>query len=91
MTASTRNSITCIAKSKCCTTARNPYIEAIRNNIEHLVRILSTGNWSLLRRKPPYFLGIGTAATDMESLVSSHLASFTGRAIESENGLLMPV
>ena len=69
----------------------NPYIEAIRNNIQHLVRVLSTGNWSLLRRKPPYFLGIGIAAKDMETLVSSHLSSFTGRAIEAENGLLMPV
>ena len=69
----------------------NPYIESIRNNIQHLVKILSTGNWALLRRKPPYFLGILNAVQDMESLVSRHLASFTGRAIEAENGLLMPV
>jgi hypothetical protein len=69
----------------------NPYIESIRNNIEHLVKILSTGNWTLLRRKPPHFLGIVTAVKDMESLVSHLLASFTGRAIEAENGLLMPV
>jgi hypothetical protein len=69
----------------------NPYIESIRNNIEHLVKILSTGNWTLLRRKPPYFLGIVTAAKDMESLVSHLLAGFTGRAIEPEDGLVMPV
>jgi hypothetical protein len=69
----------------------NPYIEAIRSNIEHLVKIISTGNWSLLRRQPPYFLGIVTAAKDMESLVSRQLASFTGRAVAAKNGLLMPV
>ena len=69
----------------------NPYIESIRNNVEHLVKIISTGNWSLLRREPPYFLGIADAAKDMESLVSRHLATFTGKAIEAENGLLMPV
>ena len=70
---------------------KNPYIEAIRNNVEHLVRVLSSGNWGLLRRRPPYFLGSGAAPTDMESLVSSHLASFTGQAVDTRNGLLMPV
>ncbi|MCH8134643.1 MAG: hypothetical protein IIB77_01530 [Proteobacteria bacterium] len=69
----------------------NPYIEAIRVNIEHLVKVLASENWSLLRRKPPYFLGIGTAAQDMESLVTKLLAGFTGRAIAAKNGLLMPV
>ena len=68
----------------------NPYIEAIRNNITHLVRIISTGNWSLLRRDPPYFLGIVNAAQDVEQFVSAQLASLTGRAIE-KNELLMPV
>jgi hypothetical protein len=70
---------------------QNPYIEAIRNNIEHLVRILSTGNWALLRRKPPYFLGIVSAPKDMESLVSRQLASFTGKAVDIDDGILMPV
>jgi len=70
---------------------RNPYIEAITNNITHLVKIISTGNWSLLRRQPPYFLGIVSAVKDMEVLVSEHLASFTGRAVDAKNGLLMPV
>jgi len=69
----------------------NPYIEAIRVNIEHLVKVLASENWSLLRRKPPYFLGIVTAAQDMESLVTKLLAGFTGRAIAAKNGLLMPV
>jgi hypothetical protein len=69
----------------------NPYIEAIRVNIEHLVKVLESGNWALLRRKPPYFLGIVSAAKDMESLVAQLLAGFTGRAIAAKNGLLMPV
>ena len=69
---------------------QNPYIEAIRNNITHLVRIISTGNWSLLRRDPPYFLGIVNAAQDVEQFVSAQLASLSGRAIE-QNELLMPV
>ena len=70
---------------------KNPYIDAITNNINHLVRILETGDWSLLRREPPYFLGILNAVQKVEQLVSKQLASFTGKAIDSENGLLMPV
>ena len=45
----------------------------------------------LLRRAPPFFLGLLDAANAMESLVSQQLASFTGREIEVEHGLLMPV
>ena len=69
----------------------NPYIEAITNNIKHLVKIISTGNWSLLRRNPPYFLGIVNAANEMETLVTRQLASFTGHEIDANNGLLMPI
>ncbi len=46
----------------------NPYIEAIRNNIAHLVRVIETGDWSLLRRKPNCFLGISAAVQDIERL-----------------------
>ncbi len=70
---------------------QNPYIDAITNNISHLVRILETGNWGLLRRKPPYFLGIINAVQEVERLVSRQLASFTGKAVDARNGLLMPV
>ena len=68
----------------------NPYIEAIRNNITHLVRIISTGNWALLRRDPPYFVGIISAIHDVEHYVREQLSSLTGRAID-EPDLLMPV
>ena len=69
---------------------QNPYIEAIRNNITHLVKIISTGNWALLRREPPYFLGIVSAINDVEHYVTKQLARMTGKAIEKHE-LLMPV
>lgn len=51
----------------------NPYIEAITNNIRHLVKVISTGNWSLLRRQPPTFVGESSAEERLDSLVSRHL------------------
>ena len=57
----------------------NPYIDAIASNINPLVRILETGDWTLLRRQPPYFLGIVTAVQEIEQLVSKQLASLTYR------------
>jgi hypothetical protein len=70
---------------------RNPYIEAIRNNVEHLMKIIATDDWALLRRKPPLFLGVVNAAKEMESLVTRYLASIKGTAVDAELGLLMPV
>ncbi len=69
---------------------QNPYIDAIRNNISHLVRIIESGDWSLLRREPPYFLGISEAVSELEQLVTRQLASFTGKALETDR-LLMPI
>jgi hypothetical protein len=68
----------------------NPYIEAIKTNITHLVKVLSTKDWSLLRREPAYFLGIANAAQEIEQLVARQLASFTGTRIKTNNPLLMP-
>ena len=70
---------------------QNPYIDAIASNISHLVRVIEGGDWTLLRRDPPYFLGIVNAVHDLEKLVTQQLQSFTGRPIEIKNGLLMPV
>tara|TARA_R110002049_G_scaffold272614_4_gene450236 strand:- start:97 stop:1158 length:1062 start_codon:yes stop_codon:yes gene_type:complete len=56
----------------------NPYIEAITNNIKHLVKVIATGNWSQLRRQPPYFLGDLDAAKTMDSLATRQLASLGG-------------
>ena len=69
---------------------QNPYIDAIANNIAHLVRVIESGDWTLLRRRPPYFLGIKSAAVELETLVKRQLASLSGKAIEAE-ALLMPV
>ena len=69
---------------------RNPYIEAIRNNIAHLVRVIETGNWGLLRRQPPYFLGIVNAVNELEYLVRRQLNALRGK-ITPVDTLLMPV
>jgi len=70
---------------------QNPYIEAIRSNITHLVRILESGNWSLLRREPAYYLGIANAVHDIEALVARQLATFKGAVLKADDTLLMPV
>ncbi len=70
---------------------QNPYIDAIRHNITHLVRILESGDWSLLRREPAYYLGIANAVQDIEALVAKQLALFRGAVLKAENSLLMPV
>ena len=70
---------------------QNPYIDAIRNNITHLVRILESGDWSLLRRKPAVFLGLANAVQDIERLVAKQLDAFRGAKIRPDNTLLMPV
>ena len=70
---------------------QNPYIDAIRNNITHLVRIIETNDWSLLRRKPAVYLGIAQAVQDIERLVAAQLAAFKGAKIQPDNTLLMPV
>jgi hypothetical protein len=69
---------------------QNPYIDAISNNINHLVRIIESGNWSLLRRQPPYFLGIVNAVNELEYLVRRQLQSLSGKVTEVDT-LLMPV
>tara|TARA_R110002096_G_scaffold57426_2_gene145603 strand:+ start:14814 stop:15854 length:1041 start_codon:yes stop_codon:yes gene_type:complete len=71
---------------------KNPYIAAIKNNITHLVKILRTEDWSLLRRQPAYFLGISDAVQEIESLVSRQLSSLSrGTRIKGDEPLLMPV
>ena len=69
----------------------NPYIDAIRCNITHLVRVLESNDFSLLRREPAYFLGIANAVQDIEKMVARQLASLTGTGIKSDDPLLMPV
>ncbi len=70
---------------------QNPYIDAIRNNITHLVRILESGDWSLLRREPAVYLGITAAVQDIERLVAKQLAALKGSNLHPDETLLMPV
>jgi hypothetical protein len=70
---------------------RNPYVDAMKVNITHLIRVLQTNDWTLLRREPAYYLGIENAVQDMEQLVASQLAALTGTSISSDNSLVMPV
>ncbi len=70
---------------------QNPYIDSIRNNITHLVRVIQAGDWSLLRREPPCFLGIVNAINEIENLVRNQLAAMSGMKIEFETTALMPV
>lgn len=54
----------------------NPYVEAIKSNLTHLVRVLKTGSWDLLRREPPLFLGVSGAAENVDIMVQNLLAVF---------------
>ncbi|HEX5788213.1 MAG TPA: hypothetical protein VFY03_08535 [Woeseiaceae bacterium] len=65
----------------------NPYIEAITNNITHLVKVISTGNWSLLRRQPPYFVSVENADKDIDTLVTRQLERpiFEAKNVEAKN------
>jgi hypothetical protein len=67
---------------------QNPYVDAIRSNMSHLVRILKTGDWSLLRRSPPYFVGDDDAVENIESMVRTQLASIPKSRILMATDLL---
>ena len=56
---------------------QNPYVDAIRNNMTHLTGILKSGDWTQLRRSPPYFVGVSDAERDIEKLVARQLAELS--------------
>ena len=70
---------------------KNPYLNSISANMSHLVRILETGNWSLLRREPAFFLGIAGAVRDIEKLVKRQLGIFAGATVKTDDSLVMPI
>ena len=70
---------------------QNPYIDAIENNISHLLRILKSNDWSLLRRAPACYLGLANSILDIEQLAASQLAAISGIRIDNDNSRLMPV
>lgn len=53
---------------------QNPYVDAIRGNLTHLANVLKTNNWQLLRRDPPYFVGVSDAMESMDLVARSMLS-----------------
>ena len=61
----------------------NPYVDAMKQNITHLVRVLKSGDWGLLRRQPPFFVGVRDTAQNIERLVRAHLAEIPAKHIHA--------
>jgi hypothetical protein len=57
----------------------NPYVEAIKMNLTHLLRVLHKSEFRLLRRSPPYFLGVVDAIQSMDNLVHEQLATIPAK------------
>ena len=57
----------------------NPYVAAMKSNMGHLVRVLKAGDWSLLRRSPPFFVGEDDVVQNVEKMVQSQLADMPVR------------
>ncbi|MGB5345124.1 MAG: hypothetical protein WBN23_03070 [Woeseia sp.] len=64
----------------------NPYIDAVRGNIKHLLRVLQDDDWRLLRRSPRYFLVDDEMGLQMDELVSSQL-----RQVPAQHGTAQDV
>lgn len=54
---------------------QNPYVDSIRNNLTHLMRVLKSENWGLLRRNPPLFVSNSETPHEVDELVASKLAA----------------
>ena len=54
---------------------QNPYVDSIRNNLTHLMRVLKSENWGLLRRNPPLFVSNNETTLEVDELVASQLAA----------------
>ena len=59
---------------------RNPYMEAIGQNLEYLKEILRSENWTLLRRNPPCFTAQPAPLQNIRSLMLGHLKEVWSRA-----------
>ena len=64
---------------------QNPYVEAIRSNIVYLIRIMKSGDWTLLRRSPPYFVSTADTIQRIEHLVKAQLAGIPREHAVAEN------
>jgi len=52
---------------------RNPYMEAIDRNLEHLRNVLRSENWRLLRRNPPVFSAVADPMATVRGLMVRYL------------------
>jgi hypothetical protein len=52
---------------------RNPYMEAIDRNLEHLRNILRSENWRLLRRNPPVFSAVADPMATVRGMMVRYL------------------
>jgi len=59
---------------------RNPYLEAVNQNIAHLNELLRTGRWPMLRRNPPVYTVQPDAMRGVRSLMVEHLERTWGPA-----------
>jgi len=55
---------------------RNPYFEAIEQNLGHLEHIIAEDDWQKLRRQPPCFTVLSEPLKHVSGLVSRYLARF---------------
>ena len=51
----------------------NPYLDAIRRNLDYLEEVLRDGDWSRLRRTPPVFTTQEDSLSDTQEMVAAHL------------------
>lgn len=56
---------------------RNPYFEAIEQNLAYLDRIIRGDEWDLLRREPPCFTVLDEPLAHVSGLVSRYLAGIS--------------
>jgi hypothetical protein len=57
--------------------ARNPYFEAMEQNLGHLDRVIGADDWTKLRRQPPCFTVLAEPLQHVSGLVSRYLARFS--------------
>lgn len=55
---------------------RNPYFEAVEQNLAHLERVIEGEHWDRLRRQPPCFTVLPEPLRHVSGLVSRYLARF---------------
>ncbi len=55
---------------------RNPYFEAVEQNLTYLERVIEQEQWSALRRQPPCFTVLAEPMRHVSGLVSRYLARF---------------